>query len=124
MTGSHFEAKVLTDSGVLDQIYARIEHHGSNDQKDCVMKVAEQNQEQQDPECICKGNWRAIIAETEPLLDKKFRDREGKVFILYGVVHGSDDYFYGLLPVEEGKAVLLSCVCSIESYGYTLMANN
>lgn len=74
-----------------------------------------------DAGCICRGNWRDIVAETSPLLDKKFKDRDGKEYIFFGLVHGSDDYFYGMWPVGEYKPVLLSCVGSIEGHGYTLV---
>lgn len=76
--------------------------------------------ESQDPGCICKGNWRAIVAEVEPLLDKKFRDSKGKEYLFYGVVHGSDDYYYGMFPVGDYKPVLLSCVGSLEGHGFVL----
>lgn len=75
--------------------------------------------EPNDAGCICRGNWRAIVAEAEPLLDKKFRDSKGKEYVFYGVVLGRDDYYYGMSPVGEGKPVLLSCVGSIEGYGFT-----
>jgi|GEM_PF-6630871 len=74
-----------------------------------------------DAGCICQGNWRAIVAETAPLLDKKFRDSKGKEYIFYGVIHGSNDYYYGMFPLGEGKRVLLSCVGSIEGHGFTLI---
>ena len=70
--------------------------------------------------CICRGNWRAIVAESEPLFDKRFRDRDGKEYTFLGVVHGSDDYYYGMVPVGEGKPVLLSCVGNLEGHGFTL----
>ena len=76
--------------------------------------------ENKDIGCICEGNWRSIVAESEPLLDKKFRDRDGKEYLFYGVVHGSDDYYYGMLSIGDGKSLLLSCVGSIEGYGLTL----
>lgn len=74
-----------------------------------------------DTGCICKGNWRAIVAESEPLLDKRFRDHKGQEFKFFGVVHGSDDYYYGMLPVGGGSLTLLSCVGSIEGHGYQLV---
>lgn len=67
--------------------------------------------------CICKGNWRAIMAETRPYFDKKFA-KDGREYTLVGVVDASDDYYY-LMVDSEGKSTLLSCVGSIvESHGY------
>ncbi|GBG14471.1 reductase [Novimethylophilus kurashikiensis] len=74
-----------------------------------------------DDGCICKGNWRAIVKEVEPLINKKFRDSDGKEHIFFGVVHGSDDYYYGMYPLDGGSAVLLSCVGSIAGFGYELV---
>lgn len=76
-----------------------------------------------DEGCICKGNWRAIVAESEPLLDKKFKNDQGQEYRFFGVVHASDDYYYGMSPVGEGRLMLLSCVDSLEGHGYTLVAD-
>jgi hypothetical protein len=43
----------------------------------------------------------------------------GDVYTFFGVVHASDDYYYGMSC--QGKVQLLSCVCSIEAYGFTLL---
>jgi len=75
---------------------------------------------EQNTGCICKGNWRKIVAESEPFLNKNFIDRKGNEFIFFGVVHGNDDYYYGMWPVGDYKPVLLSCVGSIECHGYVL----
>ena len=73
----------------------------------------------EDNECICNGNWRAIVKKTEHLLDKRFRDNLGEEFTFFGIVHGSDDYYYGM----RGKTMrLLSCVGSIEGHGFELIA--
>jgi hypothetical protein len=70
-----------------------------------------------DPECICQGNWRQIVKECEPLLDRKFKDSKGRVFTFFGVVHGRDDYYYGMSG--ESGTVLLSCVGDFEGHGFT-----
>lgn len=75
-----------------------------------------------DPDCICKGNWRAIVKETETLLDKKFMNERGEVFKFFGVVHASDDYYYGMWSNDHGMR-LLSCVGSIEGHGFTYSAS-
>ena len=69
-------------------------------------------------ECICKGNWRDIVNETEHLLDKRFRDRKGDEYTFFGIVHGSDDYYYGMWRREDHEMRLLSCVGSIEGHGF------
>lgn len=69
-------------------------------------------------ECICKGNWRAIIKESEPLFNKKFVDDKGDVFVFFGVVHADDDYYYGMYDRRKHTLRLLSCVGSIEGHGF------
>lgn len=64
--------------------------------------------------CICKGNWRSIVDKAEPLIYRKYqRLRDGAIFEFFGVVHGSDDYYYGMWSKEHGL-VLLSCVGNID----------
>ena len=71
-------------------------------------------------ECICEGNFRLIVEETHHLLGKKFRDKDGKVFTFFGVVYGDDDLYYGMVDIDN-KCLLLSCVGSFETFGYTLL---
>lgn len=72
-----------------------------------------------DPECICKGNWRLIVREAEPLIGTKFRrDHDGAAFSFFGVVHADDDYYYGMWSKEHGL-VLRSCVGPLLGDGYT-----
>lgn len=68
--------------------------------------------------CICKGNWRTIIHNSEPLFGKKYMDKDGNKFVFYGVMHDEDDYYYVLWNQE--KSIFLSCVGSIEMYGFVL----
>lgn len=77
-----------------------------------------------DAGCICKGNWRAIVAESEPLLNKRFRDGNGQEYKFFGVVHGSDGYYYGMLPVGGGALTLLSCVRGVKGHGFQLVASS
>ena len=72
-----------------------------------------------DQECICSGNWRAIVKETEPLIGKTFTNR-GEDFCLFGIVHGGDDYYYGMIGSKSGLR-LLSCVGSIDTHGFRLL---
>lgn len=71
--------------------------------------------------CICEGNWRLIVSEVEHLFDRTFIDtRDGKEYCFYGLVHGSDDYYYGMWPLDGGRARLLSCVGDLEAHGFEL----
>lgn len=70
--------------------------------------------------CICKGNWRLIVKESEPLLDKIYICSMGWEWIFFGIIHGSDDYYYGMWSKELQKLRQLSCVGSIDSHGYKL----
>jgi hypothetical protein len=70
--------------------------------------------------CICKGNWRKIVQETEPLIGKTFLDNRGKPYVLFGIVHGGDDYYYGMCSIPDFTVELLSCVGSIKTAGFTL----
>lgn len=75
-----------------------------------------------DEGCICKGNWRAIVKESEPFIDKKFVDtRDGQEYHFIGQIHGEDDYYYGMLR-NGGGLMQLSCVGSIEGHGFVLAA--
>ena len=71
----------------------------------------------QESECICKGNWRLLVGEERERFGKKFRDEKGGEWTFYGLVHADDDYYYGMY--RKGEAQLLSCVGSIEGYGFT-----
>jgi hypothetical protein len=71
--------------------------------------------------CICEGNWRTIINETQHLFDKKFksdRKNDNNIYVFYGVVWGSDDFYYGMYS-ETGKSKLLSCVGNLDGHGFT-----
>lgn len=73
-------------------------------------------------ECICRGNWRQIIKEVEHLIDKQFaEERTGNIFTFVGVLHGSDDYYYAMS--RSGEFKLLSCVGSINGFGFKLIAS-
>lgn len=68
--------------------------------------------------CICKGNWRLIVKECEPLFDETYRDREGNECTFFGVVWASDDFYYGMFRKDTKTVALLSCVGDIEGFGY------
>lgn len=69
-----------------------------------------------DEGCICKGNWRAIVKEYGPKIGQTFK-RGDKTYRFFGIVHGDDDYYYGLVELG-GKVVLSSCVGSLETMGF------
>ncbi len=72
-----------------------------------------------DPGCICFGNWRLIISEVESIFDKEYNCKhDGKTYRFIGVLHGSDDYYYVMW--HKDGIHLLSCVDSIENFGFTL----
>lgn len=73
-----------------------------------------------DPDCICHGNWRAIVNKTQHLIGRRFRTSRGETFRFFGIVHGDDDYYYGMCNKENGVH-LLSCVVSFEMAGYELV---
>lgn len=72
-----------------------------------------------DNNCICHGNWRNIVKNVDQLIGKHFLDHKGEEFKFFGIVHGDDDFYYGM----HGKSglALLSCVGSIEGHGYVLV---
>lgn len=72
-----------------------------------------------DEGCICRGNWRLIVNEYRAFIGKRYRDHKGQEWSFFGLVHGDDDYYYGMF--RKGESVLLSCVGSIEGHGYELV---
>ena len=73
-----------------------------------------------DESCVCKGNWRNILKRVESLIGREFlEERTGLTWHFFGLVHGDDDYYYGMF--REGKLCLSSCVGSLEGNGYTLI---
>ena len=69
-------------------------------------------------ECICKGNFRDIVAECDGLIGKQFKDRHGNLFNFFGVVWGEDDLYYGMSSKEHGLR-LLSCVGNLKGWEYS-----
>ncbi len=65
-------------------------------------------------ECICEGNWRLLVKEVEGKIGKQFIDKQGQVFTFFGLVYGTDDYYYGMS--KKGKIRLLSCVGDFDSW--------
>ena len=67
--------------------------------------------------CICKGNLQKIVEESEPILDTKWEDKTGNIWIFTGVMIGSDDYYYVMWNEDMGST-FLSCVGSIKGWGF------
>lgn len=70
-----------------------------------------------DPDCICYGNWRAIVNKYEPLIGTRFRDQQGRVFRFFGIVLTDEDYYYGMRS-ETGGIRLLTCVGYLDERGH------
>ena len=64
-------------------------------------------------ECICKGNWRAIVKHYEPKIGFRYKDNRGVEYVFFGLVHAEDDYYYGLMS-DDGKVRLATCVGSLD----------
>ena len=69
--------------------------------------------------CICQGNWRSLVKQYDPFIDKEFV-MEGKKYYFFGLVHGSDDYYFAMSN-EESHVSLYSCACNLEAYGFVLI---
>lgn len=89
---------------------------------DEAIKITE-SIEPDDVGCICKGNWRNIINETEPLIGKWFINEDGLKFKLFGVVHSNDDYYYGMVD-SDGVMCLYSCAGDLDMFGFSLLTIN
>jgi hypothetical protein len=71
-------------------------------------------------ECICRGNWRTILAECRNLIGDKFA-RDGREYTFFGLVDSKDDYYYGMIG-NDNDLLLLSCVGSLETHGFAALA--
>jgi hypothetical protein len=63
-------------------------------------------------------NWLKLVQEMDPFVGRQYRDERGNLFTFFGLVHG-DDYYYGL--TGPSGLELLSCVVSLEEYGFELL---
>ena len=71
-------------------------------------------------DCICMGNLRLLDKKTKHLVGKQFIDEKGIQYHFFGLVLGEDDYYYGMWDISNRKLELLSCVGSLDMYGYTV----
>jgi len=77
-----------------------------------------------DPKCICQGNWRILVEKYEKLLNTQYESCHGDVYTFFGLVHASDDYYFGMTENSTKKLILLSCVGDIEGHGFTLIEDD
>lgn len=69
--------------------------------------------------CICRGNWRSIVKETEKYFGLWFKDEAGKPWRLSGILWADDDFYYAFIgPMRE--ALYASCVGDLKTNGFTL----
>lgn len=55
-------------------------------------------------------NWESLVEEHDDLIDWVFEDDDGVEWEFFGLVHASDDYYYGFWNVKDRKLFLYSCV--------------
>lgn len=65
--------------------------------------------------CVCEGNWREIIKETEGKIGKTFIDPNKKEWVLDGILWAEDDFYY--LFANDGELKYCSCVATLNVYG-------
>ena len=71
-------------------------------------------------ECICKGNWRKIIAEVESKIGTKYINEKNETLIFVGVLWAEDDFYY---TFWRGNTSPLLSTCVID-FEFTLKYNN
>ena len=71
-------------------------------------------------ECVCCGNWRAIIKENDSMLNKKYTDKSGVLFVFVGVLWAEDDFYYLMLCPSTKQYHFVSCVMTLETAEYVL----
>ena len=78
-----------------------------------ITQIKEHNQ------CICEGNWRNIIKETEHLIGQKYQ-KNNEIFKFIGVLYSDDDFYYAFID-KYNELSLYSCVLNIEDYNIKLI---
>jgi hypothetical protein len=71
------------------------------------------------PVCICKGNWKNLVHEYQPLFGKKFIDENKEIFTFEGLLWANDDFYFCMVDTNH-KIHLDTCVGSLETLGYKL----
>lgn len=69
------------------------------------------------------GNWQKLIKEYDHLINRFYVDQFGDFWQFFGLVHGEDDYYYGMKRIDkrgDTELLLLTCVGDIEDQGFKL----
>lgn len=69
--------------------------------------------------CICEGNLRLLVKETEGQIGKYFTNK-GIEYKFFGLVIGDDDYYYGMWDIKNQKLMLLSCVGNLDTHEFDM----
>lgn len=65
------------------------------------------------------NNLELILKKESVNFEKIYNDNKGVVHRFIGVLIAEDDYYYAMMPCDGSRKLqLLSCVGSIESFGY------
>ncbi len=121
-----------------ERLAAALETLGDNPAVAQLRALFEEARKEADPGCVCRGNWRRLVAETDEKIGKYFVDRHGEKCHFFGLVWGDDDFYYGFskprqragdsgaLTEEQEEQehqarplYLLSCVGSLPSQDMT-----
>lgn len=70
------------------------------------------------PSVLMDENWISIVGTYDKYIDSKYTHTDGKTYCFFGLVHGSDDYYYGMVD-STGKILLCTCCGTLEGHGFT-----
>ena len=65
-----------------------------------------------------KDNLTLITAKYQDKFNKLYADNTGQIYKFIGIVIADDDYYYGLMNMNDKTWVLSSCVGYLENSGY------
>lgn len=63
--------------------------------------------------CICEDNWKNLVTGYERYIGRTYVDNEGLEWKFFGLIHGEDDYYYGLS--RPGQMTLVTGVCDLNT---------
>ena len=64
-------------------------------------------------------SWQQLVEQMEPLFGRTYLKGD-KSYILDGLVHASDDYYYSMWDKEDKSFTQWSCVGTLAAYGFKL----
>jgi len=102
----HVEHRLKMDIGELVE---------NTDQNNCTGNC------NQGRNCDClqsNSGWRLLVEKYDKLLNTQYESCHGDVYTFFGLVHASDDYYFGMSENSTKKVILLSCVGDIEYFGF------